>query len=690
MPTLNEYANFISTERDFRGTRLIVVPNEEVAMELTKLHTEKEPNNQCVRLCDCIDETSMFLPMPDSVFLRLREKIANSDRLAIVSGIHAYLLFLDPEKRNLAFSRLKGFLDSPPSQSIVLIPADWREYVLNMTKYSPKYEEGKELIYIEGETTTNSIEIVLVDQAWVTVQPPDCHSFHECLKTIDDFPTLSNGRMIVALPDNNRKIPGLHVDVKQVHSLADCMRYFYGVDDPLSDSVLRWILNECQELNIKDARTALQRKFFAEDVHLSVAAPRRIIDDQEDTPRSALIWYLKHKVKANSYLYAVITDPNFDDRNFFAHYVAHGAVQRLQHKNAAFFSKERSEALKELDDRKSIYIKRFIEQVKDAPLSQVAVWLNNNTQAEHEEFVRRFAESHIPGLYPHLDNYLADYDYGTDELTSYFNRYRRYKLRNNVDAQFCDEAIEISFGQLPSRESELTKNVHGAKTAVLVVDAMGAEYLPFIVEQTAKRSLKIEKHCAVLSRYPTSTQFNKIDPACEKLPEMKGLDVIVHDGTKAHQQNTYYENIAAVLDRVFSEIFNCLEQNMSQFDRIILTADHGASRLAVLAYELGFAKTLDNPCNEKPDDWRYIQAPPGKCPEEFIETLDGKYWVVRGYNRLPKQGSKLYELHGGYTAEECLVPFVVFNKTGTPTIPSQRLPQQQKPKQIVEKDDFDL
>ncbi len=682
MPTLNEYAKFVSTERDFRGTRLIVVPSAEIALELTKLHTEKEPNSQCVQLFDCIDKESAFLPMPDIVFLRVKEKMAQSNGLSIVSGLHAYLLLLDQEKRDLVFARLKSFLDSPPASSIVLIPADWKEYVLNMAKYSPKYEEGKELIYIEGETTTHSIEIVLVDQNWwMKVQPPDGHSFHECLKTIDDFPTLSNGRMVVALPDNNRKIPGLHSDVKQVHTLADCMRYFYGVDEPLSDSVLQWILDVCQEQEIKDAHTALQRKFFADEVNLSVAAPKKIIDEQEDAPRSALIWYLKHKVKANSYLYAVITDPNFDDRNFFAHYVAHGAVQRLQHKNAAIFAKERGETLKELDDRKSIYIKQFIEQTKEASLSQVAVWLNNDTQAEHEEFVRRFAESHvasphIPGRYPNLDNYLADYDYGTEELTSYFNRYRRYKLRNNADAQFCDEAIEVSFDQLPSRESKLTEYANGDKTAVLVVDAMGAEYLPLIVEWAQKRSLKIEKHCAVLSRYPTSTQFNNIAPACTMLPEMKRLDEIVHNGAKTHQPNTYYENIAEVLDCVFPDIFNCLEQNMSQFDRIILTADHGASRLAVLAHELGFARTLGNPSNEKPDDWRYIQAPPGKCPEEFIETLDGKYWVVRGYNRLPKQGGKLYELHGGYTAEECLVPFVIFNKTVTPAIPSQRLPQQ--------------
>jgi hypothetical protein len=68
--------------------------------------------------------------------------------------------------------------------------------------------------------------------------------------------------------------------------------------------------------------------------------------------------------------------------------------------------------------------------------------------------------------------------------------------------------------------------------------------------------------------------------------------------------------------------------------------------------------------------------------------LDGRYWAVRGYDRLPKKGGgQSFELHGGATLEERLVPVVVFSKTGQ-FVP--KVKTSNKRAQIIEKDDFDL
>jgi hypothetical protein len=88
-------------------------------------------------------------------------------------------------------------------------------------------------------------------------------------------------------------------------------------------------------------------------------------------------------------------------------------------------------------------------------------------------------------------------------------------------------------------------------------------------------------------------------------------------------------------------------------------------------------------------DWRYRKrATQGGCPLGLEETLDGEHWVMRGYDRLPKQGGGLrFELHGGATLEERLVPVVIFSKKGQfvskAKIDGKRM-------QIVEKDDFNL
>jgi hypothetical protein len=68
--------------------------------------------------------------------------------------------------------------------------------------------------------------------------------------------------------------------------------------------------------------------------------------------------------------------------------------------------------------------------------------------------------------------------------------------------------------------------------------------------------------------------------------------------------------------------------------------------------------------------------------------LEGEHWVVRGYNRLPKKGGgQGFELHGGATLEERLVPVVIFSKAGD-FVPRAKVAE--KRAQIVEKDDFDL
>ena len=88
-------------------------------------------------------------------------------------------------------------------------------------------------------------------------------------------------------------------------------------------------------------------------------------------------------------------------------------------------------------------------------------------------------------------------------------------------------------------------------------------------------------------------------------------------------------------------------------------------------------------------DWRYRErAAQGGCPPELEETLDGRYWVMRGYDRLPKRGGgQGCELHGGATLEERLVPVVIFSQMGQ-FVPKTKTDG--KRARIIEKDDFDL
>lgn len=689
---LEQYIELARNEKQPIGTRVIVVPNADVMQRLTQFYSGGSGGCAKIQLADCISTDESFLPMADIVFPQLRTTLDQNDKLCIATGLHAYLFLLNNEERGKAFAELKKIVDRPIGNAVILVSSVWKND-LHASFSHPGYESGRQLVYLEGGVETKHAEVVLVDRRWIEVHPPNCSSFKSYLETVGDFPINEDEQVVVALLDNDKKIAGLNDAVVQVHTLADFMRQFYGIDENLADNVLQWILDTARSNKAKTALKALCEYFFNDDLSSVLkTAPQKIADESDDVKRVALLWCLKHSIEKDSFLYLVLTEPELRSEEFIQFYAVHTPIKLLKNKNASIFARERKIALKEFGERSSPLIGQFLEQTRDIPLSLLSTWLNNDTKSEHQEYIKRFADLNDTTLYRSLDFYLCDYDYGTKELTEYFRRYRRYKLLNTLDTVFCtesyDKSSDSSFENMRSRDSELGQYSQDGKIALLVVDAMGAEYLPLLIGMSSLYSLKIEKHCAVLSRFPTSTAFNRINWEGEKLPEIKTLDNIVHDGAEKHQTKEYYENISEVLDKVFPEIFDAVSRNMNRFDRIILTSDHGASRLAVLAHNTDLARTLDNPTDEKPDDWRYIKVQKGKeCPDGFIESLDGNYWVVRGYNRLPKQGGRQNELHGGYTPEEVLVPFIVFNK-------STRIEQPKEPlkpiKQLVEKDDFDI
>jgi hypothetical protein len=190
---------------------------------------------------------------------------------------------------------------------------------------------------------------------------------------------------------------------------------------------------------------------------------------------------------------------------------------------------------------------------------------------------------------------------------------------------------------------------------------------------------------------PTSTHFNRIPWAdsSRQLPDIKRFDNIVHNGVEAHETHSAEVNLVAALSVIGDEVLPRVAEALGRFERVLVTADHGSSRLAMLAWksEPKFAQTL---CEDGVEisDWRYCKPLKKKqCPKGLEETLSGEFWVVRGYNRMAKKGGGHgFELHGGATLEERLVPVVVFSNSGQfePREPvGRRL-------QIIENDDFDI
>ena len=107
------------------------------------------------------------------------------------------------------------------------------------------------------------------------------------------------------------------------------------------------------------------------------------------------------------------------------------------------------------------------------------------------------AERTLPSAFleafPLLEDYLAPYALGDAALEAYFTEYRAQKVANAVTAKFCAKAREIQYPIMgvKSRDDLLNGVAANGDAALLVVDAMGLEYLPMILSLAKRRGLGV-------------------------------------------------------------------------------------------------------------------------------------------------------------------------------------------------------
>lgn len=547
-----------------------------------------------------------------------------------------------------------------------------------------------------GSATYNhSPSVTIVPSKWYSGND-SVDSFRKLIKSMGDFaPT---GDFTVTLDDFIAARVGFSKNVTQIVDVKTVAAWYYGITDFLPERTLEAVIVGAKGHGITPD------KFLAEQFDISNTnvrmALKRLNELPDDELWSAYVWWLSKTIADSTYLSKVLS-ADVTKQSLLRCYIVEAAAQLITDINARRFVEERAAAIREIGIETESLIIEFIKATYDYSSEDVAPWLNCGTTAEFIEIVRRVANSDLTisvaevwkKLYPALADYLSvDFDYGNKELNAYFNEYRKLKISNRVTGVFTKRALDsIVPSSITARNAVLQTFSADDDIALLVVDAMGAEYCPLILAMAKRRGMNIESCCVADANIPSSTEFNTIfwDDG-KRLAPLNGIDNIVHNGAEKHEKCSFEQNLVATLN-VFAKIFNCIAEGLSKYSRVVLTSDHGSSRLAVLAHNAGLDKTL--PWSGEAADWRYAKEPANTTrPPEFEAVYNAernvRYWVVRGYNRLPKSGPKLYELHGGATLEERLVPLIVFSKTKSATEPKQL--GRKTTEQIVEKMDFDI
>lgn len=676
--TLNDYYQLAFSNPNV--PRVVVYPNNTIAASLLNYYKSKDV--AVVSLADCVPKEDIRLPMPDAILSKLDGEInKHSGRVAVV-GIDAYLSLLSEGNVTAFFVALRGRIDDAKRNAVFMVSG--KNFL--PTLFSPHCFESKSILKISGAFEVCEVpKIDVVPDKWV--KPGSLVNYHTLLKQLGDF--LPAGNYTLVLKDLRFKQAGLGNNVSFVFDVQRIAERFYGVSVDMEPAALELLLLKTKERG-GTPESYLETEFGVANIDVQRAL-KRLLDLPDDDLWTAYLWLLRKRLSADTYLAKVLTD-GITRANLLRKYVVDTAVTVLNDNNAKKFAVERTEALTGLLVESLIV--EFIGQTKD--INSAALFLNCGTEAERIEIVRRVSKLNLAAglpepfssLYPALADYLStEFDYSTSSLTDYFNEYRKLKITNTVTEAFTKKAFDFALpASFPTRESVLF-DLRTDETALLIVDGMGAEYFPLLLAQAKRLNMNVESFVIASAKLPSSTEFNPIQWDAERtLDEVRAMDNIIHDGAAKHERCLPERNIAAAL-RVFeTEVFKRIADGLSRFSRVVVTADHGSSRLAVLAHNKNWGTTL--PWNGEPLDWRYTLAPknaarPPELEQQYHSESGKTYWVVRGYNRLPKQGGKPNELHGGASLEERLVPVVVFTKAKTVVPAKQR--DQKMTEELIDK-----
>ena len=637
---------------------MIVYPNNTTAAQLMNHYRER--GSVIIKVSDFISLS--HLPMPNILMSAIDNEIRTHINRAVIVGLDSYLSLLDSEGITVFLTELQSRLDDNE------LSADYLLSARRCLNFLPRYEEARSIIFIDGsEEILEPLSILACSDKWVK---SDIIGYKALLEQMSQYEP--SGEYILILKNLTDKQAGIGSVVSFVLEIRDIAARFYNIDANLDKSTLELLLLKLAESG-QSAENYLENLFGAENINTRLVL-KRLLEIYHDGLWQAYIWLLRRRLRGDSYIAKVISG-DIAQTDLLRKYAVSTIINILP--NAHKYAIERAEALAAIGSDYESLIVEFIEQTKD--INDALPFLNCNTVSERIEIVRRVSNEDLSyglpkeyaEIYPTLAYYFSEFDYGDNTVTAYFKEYRRLKISNTI----TDDFIQLAYDSYPPKSYRSRDAILGElqnDTGLIVIDAMGAEYMPLLTALLKQRSINIESQSVATANLPTETNFNMIKwDKSRMLPKIMSVDNIVHDGAEKHENCTPERNFAETLRKLETEVMNRIAEGFTKFTRIVITADHGASRLAIIAHN----KTL--PWNGQPDNWRYSLAPhgiprPNEFEQAYFPETKNTYWIVRGYNRLPKKGNKLHELHGGATLEERLVPIIVLTKDAAIEIPKEK------------------
>ena len=344
--------------------------------------------------------------------------------------------------------------------------------------------------------------------------------------------------------------------------------------------------------------------------------------------------------------------------------------------NYQIYYKDRKRLLKEYRDADLADFIAELESVSDNAI----YYYTDNTKQERYAIIIWLARHEInpilENIYPALWQYLSRYEFVdlpiAKELTEYFDLYKQQKVKNKIHPDFLSLVENYAniklYASLNTRDNEINAIPEKESTMLYWVDALGVEYLSYIVSAAKKYGLAVHIDIG-RADLPTVTDINKRFylnwPGPYKYKDSR-LDDVKHKeaGGFVYTNCTYPIHIEEELN-ILDNVIGLAAQNLAQhkYKSFVIASDHGASRLAVLANQEEKYET----------DTKGEHS--GRCCKAFpdcdlpYKIEENGYYVLTNYGRFKYSRAANVEVHGGASLEEVIVPMITLElKSDMPTI----------------------
>lgn len=702
--TVNEFCKRIQNNESKFRSRVLVIPEYADYSAICMNYGERF---KVVHVSQFV-QADGFIPMAERVFEDLEDKrkeLKARDKHMIVVGLDGYLSLLEKSEVRRAFNLIAGYLGGTGLETIIFVfRQKWADMGEVFSHPSILANAICCSIGVEVDASVSGKRYVLVSKDFAS-RITGCHSdLCSYLKTLEKWAIQSDEDICIAVGFNGaHSFPGISKDVRQYFALKDLFSDYCGFKADLSDDAFKWIVRNTTGTEIEQELR----------VHFFPSAPRQIceialmrneqifgIDEREVFQQ-----VLRSISPRGSFLTDVLSRVEKHPDQFLNFYL-NVVDEVLNANNAVELAEERNAAVRRLgigSMEVKTAISEFIHRTAGMAASKLVPWLRLGLEEEESEWIRRSvvgktdereiarAQSDLLKAYRSSEGLNA-----YPELELYFENYKSSKCANMVSEEVVDMAFNSSVpDEIVSRASLLSEFKSDKETAVLVVDALGVEYLSFLVARCKAHRFDPKVVACARVNLPTSTLFNSVDKewvGTERYQKYNNFDSLLHATYSNHA-----EALAAELREIDVQVMGEVEKLLTVYRRVILTADHGATRLAVLAKQNGYAKDIKE-FDERIDilDWRYaIRKDDDYLDSTLVaESLGNGYVLMKGYNRFSKSGAPGFEMHGGATIEEQVVPFMVIERAIVLDNTATELPNEKvgsvDADQIRENGDFDI